>query len=96
MLSIETLERVTQELWEKPGIPPELAWMRHLSDVNERRFLVELADVTRQAQANGDWNTVGRVLERWERVAADDSRRQLPYRLRFGAGEESRPVDLAS
>ncbi len=87
-MDTETVKRVTGALWSEPGLPRELAWVRRLSDVSQRRFYVELFDACRQARATGDWNPVVDLLRTWERRAREEARARLPYRLRFGAGEE--------
>ncbi len=89
MYDRETLQRVTSELWEKPGLPRELAWLRRLSDVHQRRFIVELSDAARSARRDDSWDQVGSLLSRWRDVSSVDARHRLPYRLRYGAGDET-------
>lgn len=89
MYDSETLQRLTTDFWEKPGIPRELAWLRRLSDVHQRRFIVELSDAARNARRSGNWDDVGALLQRWRDVARTDARHRLPYRLRYGAGDET-------
>ena len=88
MMDVETVKRVTGALWSEPGLPRELAWVRRLSDVSQRRFYVELFDACRQARATSDWAPVVALLDSWERTASEEARARLPSRLRVGAGEE--------